>query len=232
MKFTGRRGFAFFEERRARKRVLRAQRGFTLIELMLSMMIFGIAVVSVISIQNTSLQSHINDEDTIIANGLVDQFVEMVQTDAIRWIKPGDLGKTVFLNNTSLRRMSSVGNPVWIPYTDKPVNHQVADITQPNQVGNKARFCIFYLYRWAGEDSTAGVLRDRLIELNVAVLWPRKIGGLSGQDARFFATCGSNNRSLLFTYLEDPKQVDRVNRSFRQVRRVTYIRRDQLGKGT
>ena len=210
--------------------------GFTLIEVMISMMIFGIAIVSVIAIQNSSLQSHINDEDTIIANGLADQLLEMIQTDAILWIAPNETSLTHFLNNSINRRMSTLSNPVWIPYTTQPVNHQLGDVSQSSHVGSKARFCIFYLYRWAGEDSAKTPLTNDLIELNVVVMWARKIGGLSGANAAFFNTCGTSsgspNTSVLFTYLEDPTKANLVNKEFRQVRRVTYVRRDQIGKGT
>lgn len=230
--------------------------GFTLVELMASMTILAIAVVSIIAIQSASLQSHITNQDQLVADSLADQFVEVLHTDALRWVST--LSQTTFLSNSVTRPMTFGASEVqqnWIPYTNRPVNFQMSPITATNNAGIRARFCLFYRYRWAGQSysydnsnftvNLGEVQTNNMLEVNVVVLWPRNYRGLptaavSGQTHSYnkmFSTCGSptggstdfnDRRVMFFQSVSQPT----VRQYFRQVRRTTLIRRDVRGLGT
>lgn len=234
----------------------RQQRGFTLVELMASMTILAIAVVSIIAIQTTSLQSHITNQDQLVADSLADQFVEVLHTDALRWIT--NLSQTTFLANSVSRPMtigSAETQQSWIAYTNRPVNFQMTPVTATNNAGIRARFCIFYRYRWAGQSYTydsnnfnvnlGEVQTNNMLEVNTVVIWPRNykglptavLGGHSRSYSTMFSTCGTptggaadfNDRRVMF-FLSTSQPL--VRQYFRQVRRTTFIRRDVRGLGT
>lgn len=215
----------------------RKESGFTLIEWMVSMIILGITIISIISMQTASLQTHIDGQDVTLASGMADHTLELLQLDAMRWRDQLSLSTTRYLNNDALHPITPAGTAaIWIPYTLAPVNFQMRTLAQ-GPSGLSARFCVFYSYRWVANDVTTQ-FNNNLMEVNTSVLWPRKMEGLptnlGGLNLRqFFDTCGTNAGApdfvLISSYLQDPNTLQLINRFMRQVRQTTYIRRNVLG---
>lgn len=216
-----------------------SQSGFTMLELMVSMMVLAVMAVSMIQMMSTSFEQTAQSQDKLIANSLADQVLELLQIDALRWGSGKQISATWFMSGTGKKGMSNTaGNPsttVWIPFSKAPVNYQMKIQTDKGGAtgavpGRGARFCIFYSFRRGGVDSTNPV--TDLVEANVIVIWPRGLQGITtekinGVNPRaFFSDCGmsstANIRSLLSTTTKSHLMA--FQRYFSQVRRVTYIR--------
>ena len=238
--------------RRKNRKQGSGEKGFTIIELLASMTVLLISVVSIMAMQSTSLQTHITNQDQITANSLADQFMEVLQFDALRWVST--LSQTTYLKNTTLRPMSTTTKQYWLPYTTQPVNFQMSSVGASNQSGIRARFCLYYSYRWAGQSYKYGTVNygitgqqtNEILEVSVLVLWARQYQGLpsvtlpgdSVSYGTLFSSCGSLSSSggNVFSVLEKMLFMEsvqtKVRRYFRQIRRSTFIRRDVRGQGT
>lgn len=200
--------------------------GFTLIEWMTSMITLGIGIVALISMQSTSLKTHMATRDVQTAGSLADQFLEMLQVDALRWRTQLSMSNLRYLNPTKYPISSTVVDN-WHAYSTYPVNFQMRYNTHATQ-GSGAKYCIFFSYRWAGAPAGVSNFQEDVIEADVMVLTPRNPQGLpkdasSGECAsvrdRFWqcdvnllkdSTCSARDRFLLF----------------RQLQRAGYIRRN------
>ncbi len=204
----------------------RSEAGFTLIEWMTSMITLGIGMVAIISMQSTSLKTHMATRDTQIAGSLADQFLEMLQVDALRWRGQLSQANLRYLNPNKYP-MSTITQDNWHNYSSKPVNFQMRYNTHSTR-GSGAKYCIFFSYRWAGSPAGVSTFQDDVVEADVLVFTPRNPQGLpkdaaSGAcadvRAKFWdcdlnllkdGTCSARDRFLLF----------------RRLQRVGYIRRN------
>lgn len=210
-----------FSFARPSSRASHSQAGFTLIEFMASMSIFAIVVVSVLSMQSTSLNTYANVQDFTEANALADQSIETVQLDGSRWQQ---VLNTDLLTEAN-RSLKSA--PVrWLSFTNRPVNFQMSDVMGANSSGARARFCVFYSYRYAGEEAAAG--SPDMLEINVVVLWPTTFSGLPLNFATFFNACGTGGSGSANTYIDASQSLWGQRTFFRQVRRVSFVRRNRV----
>lgn len=209
-----------------RPRRRRGEAGFTLIEWMTSMITLGIGMVALISMQSTSLKTHMATRDIQIAGSLADQFLEMLQIDALRWRGQLASANLRYLNPNKYA-ISTATADNWHPYTARPVNFQMRYNTHSTR-GSGAKYCIYFSYSWAGTSAGVSSFQDDLVEADVMVLSPRTPrglpkdadgGGCPSVRARFWlcdvnllkdSGCSARDRFLLF----------------RQIRRTSYIRRN------
>lgn len=200
------------------RRYRRQEAGFTLIEWMTSMMTLGIGIVALISMQSTSLRTHMATRDVQTAGSLADQFLEMLQVDALRWRGQLSIANLRYLNPGKYAISNSVIDN-WHPYSAYPVNFQMRYNTHSSQ-GSGAKYCIFFSYRWAGAPAGVSSFQEDVIEANVLVLTPRNPQGLPKDAAsgectsvrdRFWqcdtnllkdSSCSARDRFLLFRQLQ------------------------------
>jgi type II secretory pathway pseudopilin PulG len=203
------------------------QAGFTLIEWMTSMITLGIGIVALISLQSTSLNTHMATRDNQIGGSLADQFLEMLQIDALRWEGQLNSANLRYLN-PSKYTMSTSTQDRWHPYTQRPVNFQMRYQTHTSQ-GAGARYCLYFSYRWAGIHSNVNTFQDEMLEVNAMVITPRYPNGLPAQP-KTGLQC-ANVQQMFWTC--DAKLVDDTTCEprarflyFRQLSRATYVRRN------
>ncbi len=208
------------------------QQGFSLLEIMTAMVVLAIGLVALISMQTVSLESQISIRDVQIGGSLAEQFLEMLQVDALRWKNTTLVAANLRYLNPKKYAISTQTSTVWHRYTLEPVNHQMRhrSVLPANRRG-EARFCIYFSYRWAGVLAGVNDYQDELIEVNTVVLVPRKPNRFSNNvpgctnAATRFRTC-----STLLMYNNRCTPASRF-RIFREIRRATYVRRNSYMYG-
>lgn len=82
---------------------LRGQRGYTAVELMMAIGIFGIGVTGIIAMQKVTAVSNRHAKNLAIATRIAESWMDMLATDAVTWNHPSpgnafpDIGQTTWL---------------------------------------------------------------------------------------------------------------------------------------
>lgn len=202
----------------------RHQRGFTLIELMASMTVLAIGIVAIISMQRASLDTYIANRELQVAGGIMDQFLEMLQVDSLRWTA-GDRSKMNYLN-----KGGSGATVVWNSYTRHPVNHIMRyDVHGKTTVGSNARFCLYYNWSWAGNTAGVSTFNNNLIEINAAVLTPRNQSGLSDNNPNCSNAKTLWNTCSVNLMADGTCRVEARRQMFRRISRALMVRQNISG---
>jgi prepilin-type N-terminal cleavage/methylation domain-containing protein len=166
----------------ARRR--QARRGYTFVELLMSLMIFAIGVTGVIAMQKVTVTSNQHARDLVIATQVAQAFMDQLRADAVSWNQPSknnttstDLATdTVWLNNVAASNVS------WIlpayssvrkfgPAFD--VQGQPVDMTLPGQ-NNIVKYCTHIRLSWLYNPLTnPAMIGNGLIRTEVRVFWLR-----------------------------------------------------------
>jgi type IV pilus assembly protein PilV len=161
---------------------LRRARGYTFVELLMSLLIFSIGVTGVIAMQKVAVTSSQHAKDLAIATQVADAWIDQLHADAIAWNHPSatradnDLDDTAWLGkvsaaNTNWERPVYVAERNFGPAFD--VQGRPVDIT--GGAGANVKFCthvrLSWLYQPGGStDNTKG---NGLIRAEVRVFWLR-----------------------------------------------------------
>ena len=161
--------------RRAKRRL---ERGFTFVELLMSLLIFAIGVTGVIAMQKVTLTSNQHARDLAMATQIAQSWVDQLHADAMAWNHPSalratnDLGDTIWLSNVSQN------NTAWVlPAWDATRRFGPAFDTRGTSVnattaGNQVRYCthirLSWLYQPIGAVTGGGLMRAE-----VRVFWLR-----------------------------------------------------------
>jgi prepilin-type N-terminal cleavage/methylation domain-containing protein len=182
--------------RTARKR----RRGFTLIEVMVSLGIMTIGAMAVIALQTQTIRANSYARQVTTATQIAQIWIERIKEDACMWTTPAALnGGTpdvpTVLNRTLYLQSIVTNAGRWITPADQDPFPRISrgfdfqgDDTTATMGGTTAPFyCTAYRMQW--------VYLGSAIRTDVRVWWPR-----AGSNARAtdFPACGSNsNLSLL-----------------------------------
>jgi prepilin-type N-terminal cleavage/methylation domain-containing protein len=163
----------------------RLQRGYTFVELLMSLMIFSIGVTGVIAMQKVTVTSNQHAKDLALATQLAQSWVDQLHADAMAWNHPSaqratnDLGDTVWLSNVS-QNNTAWALPVW-DNTRRfgPAFDARGTAVNPATAGNQVKFCthirLSWLYQPVGAVTGGGLMRAE-----VRVFWLRDGQARSG----------------------------------------------------
>jgi prepilin-type N-terminal cleavage/methylation domain-containing protein len=173
---------------RSRRRV-RARRGYTAVEVMMSIIVLGIGAVGVMSMQKAAIQGS-NDARMIdMGNAIAREWVERLRRDAMTWIPPTSLAPTPnWSTNTFLvSQIGASGSVGSYQYLTSPVAPSTGfsiafdilgrDYALPVVAGSPPPiFCTQVRGDW--------IVQDQLLRATVRVYWLRQMlaapsGGLT-----------------------------------------------------
>jgi len=159
------------------KHALRAQRGYTAVELMMAIGIFGIGVTGIIAMQKVTVVSNQHAKNLGIATHIAESWLDMLATDAVTWNHPSATNATPDVDQTTwLRFVKPNANTVndWVlpPYSPVlafgPAFDALGNPTDPTKGG--IAFCSHLRLSWLYQPTVSG---NGLIRAEVRVFWLR-----------------------------------------------------------
>jgi len=159
---------------------LRGQRGYTAVELMMAIGMFGIGVAGIIGMEKVTAVSNQHAKNLSMATHIAESWLDMLATDAVTWNQPSltggavpDIGNTVWLQAVTANA-DGAGN--WtLPAYDASLSfgpafdalgNPVNPVTNPGAVA----FCSHLRLSWLSQPTPAG---NGLIRAEVRVFWLR-----------------------------------------------------------
>jgi prepilin-type N-terminal cleavage/methylation domain-containing protein len=160
----------------------RLQRGYTAVELMMAISVFGIGVAGIISMEKVTSVSNMHAKNLGIATHIAESWMDMLSTDAVMWNHPrtgdaaifSDLNQTTWLQFVA-PKADTAGNWFFPAYTAAPIAFGPAfdALGNPvNPVANAANvaFCSHLRLSWLYQPDSGG---NGLIRAEVRVFWQR-----------------------------------------------------------
>jgi prepilin-type N-terminal cleavage/methylation domain-containing protein len=83
------------------KRRARSKRGYTAVELLMAISIFGIGVSGIIAMEKLTSTSNAHAKNLAIATHIAESWLDMLATDATTWTSPGAPGATGLVGGTT-----------------------------------------------------------------------------------------------------------------------------------
>ncbi|MET0793680.1 MAG: type II secretion system protein [Polyangiaceae bacterium] len=155
----------------------RATRGYTAVELLMAISIFGIGVAGIISMEKVTVASNAHAKNLAIATHIAESWLDMLATDASTWNAPGLPGSTGLIGNTVwLNKVTANANATssWIlpAYSGTlrfgPAFDALGDPIDPAGTTPTA-FCSHLRLSWLYQPTDPG--GNGLIRAEVRVFW-------------------------------------------------------------
>jgi prepilin-type N-terminal cleavage/methylation domain-containing protein len=159
-----------------------ATRGYTFVELLMSLLIFSIGVTGVIAMQKITVTSNQHAKDLAIATQIAQAWMDQLHADAIAWNHPSAYKASLDLNDTVWLSNVAQTNTTWIrpnydaarsfgPFFD--VQGRPLVDTDPNLNAN-TKFCTHIRLSWLYQPTVTSTLTGNgLIRAEVRVFWLR-----------------------------------------------------------
>ena len=164
----------------------RRQRGYTAIELIIAIAIFGIAVAGAIAMQKVTIASNQHAKNLAMATQIAASWMDMLATDAVTWNSPStfggptpDIGQTVWLNavTSNANATTSWTLPNWDANLQfGPGFDALGNSVNPAASPGEVKFCTHLRLSWLYQPTTTG---NGLIRAEVRVFWPREGQGMT-----------------------------------------------------
>jgi prepilin-type N-terminal cleavage/methylation domain-containing protein len=159
-----------------------AQRGYTAVELMMAISVFGIGVAGIISMEKVTSVANQHAKNLAIATHIAQSWLDTLSTDAVMWNHPRagdatvntDLGQTTWLQFVTTKADTSA-NWFFPPYAAGPIAFGPAFDALGNPVDPVANpgaiaFCSHLRLSWLYVPDSNG---NGLIRAEVRVFWLR-----------------------------------------------------------
>lgn len=159
-------------------------RGYTAVEVLVSLAIVAIGGAGVISMQRATMQGNVDARRMDMANAIARQWVERLRTDSMLWTLPAARNATSNFSNSLLlqqvdgawhRPVERLGaSPYWSPGLDA----LGADVELTDLADDKNRYALFCTHvrlTW--------LIDSQMMRADVRVFWPR--GVTSAPDPKF-----------------------------------------------
>jgi prepilin-type N-terminal cleavage/methylation domain-containing protein len=151
-------------------------RGYTVMEVMMSLAILGIGASGVVAVQKATLLANTSAKNLATANFIAESWMERLRVDALQWNDPA--GVPDLLSDTQWLRLAQ-DVPVWVtPATALPFGAADADVTgadnfvtDPGPPFAASAFCT-HLRLTQFNTATLPSFR-KLIRAEVRVIWAR-----------------------------------------------------------
>jgi type IV pilus assembly protein PilV len=161
----------------------RASRGYTIVEVLLSMTVLAIGASAVMSMQKATLQGNLDARKTDMANSIARMWVERIRRDAMQWTLPSPANPTGN-NFANASLLQYVGTGGWVrpdayagqtPPVSPGFDLLGRDIPtaglMPASGGQPPMFCVNIQETYLYTDTN----NNNLIRVDVRVLWVRGI---------------------------------------------------------
>lgn len=144
--------------------VRRRQRGFTVLEIMISLFVMTVGLVALYSLQVVAISGNVVAQEFTQATQLAERWVETLRRDAVTWTNEATRPARI---DSSDDWKDALG-----PFL---VNRDMLDDDNYDvSVALDPRYCIKYRV----QSVPSGELNPRLLRADVRVLWPRRDAGL------------------------------------------------------
>jgi prepilin-type N-terminal cleavage/methylation domain-containing protein len=158
---------------------LRHQRGYTAVELMMAIGIFGIGVTGIIAMQKMTVVSNQHAKNLGIATHIAESWLDMLATDAVMWNHPSpqnaipDIGQTTWLQSVKLN--ANTANDWILPTYSTvlafgPAFDALGNPVDAAAAPNSVAFCSHLRLSWLYQPTVSG---NGLIRAEVRVFWLR-----------------------------------------------------------
>ena len=164
----------------------RAQRGYTAVELMIAIGIFGIGVTGVISMEKVTSVSNQHAKNLSIATHIAESWIDMLAVDATVWNYPSkkgtgapNIGQTTWLQGvkTNANTVNDWFRPAYsAPLSFGPAFDALGNAVDPAANPNDVAFCSHLRLSWLYQPTTTG---NGLIRAEVRVFWLRSGQGFA-----------------------------------------------------
>ena len=157
----------------------RAQRGYTAVELMMAIGIFGIGVTGIISMQKVTSVSNQHAKNLSIATHIAESWLDMLAADASTWTSPSRSGGNRLVSQTTwlsgVVANANTSNNWFLPTYSAPLafgpafdalGNPVDVVANPGSVA----FCSHLRLSWLYQPTSDG---NGLIRAEVRVFWLR-----------------------------------------------------------
>jgi len=162
--------------------LVRRQRGYTAVELMIAIGVFGIGVSGIIAMQKVTASSNQHAKNLNIATHIAESWLDMLSTDAVTWNQPSsnggsvpDIGQTTWLQ--AVKPNANAATDWVLPTYSIPLAFGPAFDALGNPVVNPAAanvvFCTHLRLSWLYQPTLSG---NGLIRAEVRVFWLRSGG--------------------------------------------------------
>lgn len=163
-----------------------SRRGYTFVELLMSMMILTIGVTGVVAMQKVVVTSNQHAKNLAIATQIAQAWIDQLHADAIAWNHPSglsavsDLGDTAWLSNVALTNTHWT-QPAWVQTRLFGPTFDAQGTPINPTSGATPAFCAHIRLSWLYQPSAASgaaITGNGLIRAEVRVFWLRD--GMSG----------------------------------------------------
>jgi hypothetical protein len=150
----------------------RRSRGYTVVELMMSLAVFATGVTGVIAMERATVSSNQLARNVAVANGIAQAWLSVLAADATLWTNGADVTKTLWLSS-----IATTDNRWQLPTWDanRKFGPQFDGFGAPIQTGGV--FCAQIRLTWLYGDQSAqqatGAPGNGLIRAEVRVFWPK-----------------------------------------------------------
>jgi type IV pilus assembly protein PilV len=152
--------------------VKRRARGYTVVELMMSLAVFATGVTGVIAMERATITSNQQARNLALANGIAQAWLSQLAADATLWTRTGDVTRTTWLTTITS------ANDLWqLPAYNATLQFgpQFDGFGAP--VAANGVFCaqirLTWLYGDKSAQQTSGLAGNGVIRTEVRVFWPR-----------------------------------------------------------
>jgi prepilin-type N-terminal cleavage/methylation domain-containing protein len=158
----------------------KSQRGYTAVELMMAIGIFGIGVTGIIAMQKVTTVSNQHAKNLAIASHIAESWLDMLATDAVMWNRPSpgnaapDIGQTTWLQ--SVKANANTANDWILPqysgvFSFGPAFDALGNPIDPATAADGSiAFCSHLRLSWLYQPTANG---NGLIRAEVRVFWLR-----------------------------------------------------------
>jgi len=156
------------------------ERGYTAVELMMAIGIFGIGVTGIIAMEKVTVVSNQHAKNLGIATHIAESWMDMLATDAVTWNHPSrespgapDIGQTIWLQ--SVKANANTANDWFLPaYSGVlafgPAFDALGNPVNPATAPGSVAFCSHLRLSWLYQPTVSG---NGLIRAEVRVFWLR-----------------------------------------------------------
>lgn len=153
----------------------RARRGYTVVELLMALAIFGVGITGVVALQKVTGASNQHARNLAIATHVAQSWLERLAADATSWT---DLPSEVLQTNTLWLKEVTTSDGIWfVPATENGFGARFGALGQPLDEDNVVQTVFCAHLRLTLLNSPIGIgnatMNNGLVRAEVRVFWPR-----------------------------------------------------------
>ncbi|RAL25070.1 hypothetical protein DL240_02320 [Lujinxingia litoralis] len=157
------------------KKTRRTQKGFSLVELLIAMMLLAVGVMATIAMQFVSLGGYTTSREVTGATEMARVVESRLRAEALGWTAatPVNTVPPVYADGRAMSYLAEIAQAggTWVPLYATPVNQRLA-----NQ--GSARFCVFAV----GEQLVEATIPQPYMSVQIAVVYPGAQGTFPNQS--------------------------------------------------